>query len=319
MKWSITKAKTFAQCPRKWYYSEIMANSRTKDLLRKEAYLLKQLKSIWSWRGRVVDIVIEKQIIPRIKWNSFPSQAEVIDSAIQLMDEQLEFGKAKRYREPDMTKTKVGQTYCAFYDLEYNDNLDEQEVQKAKEDVQISLRNLLSSGFFSEIASKGLRIIAQRSLLFQFAGANISGTPDLVVFFKEEPPLIVDWKVQAFGNTEHWLQLGIYALALSRVKPHNDFPQASGEKLRDPTSFRLVEYQLLKNKLREYSIATEDILDIEDYMFFSIADISRSTRGRGYEHMNINEFQTARFPDTCARCEFRKLCLTGGQYGSDGN
>lgn len=308
MKWSFTKSRMFTKCPRKWYYSEIMASPTSRNPLRREAYLLKQLQSLHAWRGSLVDTVIEKLIIPRIKSKNLPSEDDAITFSMDLMNRQLEFGKEGKHRCRNTTKSSVGDEYCAFYDVEYNGELDEKTLHDAREDVMVSLRNLLHSDFLREIMKNSLYITAQRWINFQFENMNISCTPDLLVFFPDNPPLITDWKVQTFANADYWLQLGVYGVALSRTKPHKDFPESIETQLKDPTTFRLVEYQLLKNKQREYSISPEDVADIYDYIFRSCMEMNRLVNGKKYDRLNIDEFQTARSPEICERCKFKKLC-----------
>ncbi len=308
MRWSITRSKIFSRCQRKWYYSVIMANHKSNDPLRKEAYLLKQLQSLHAWRGSLVDSVIQKLIVPRIKSRNFPSEDEVIDFSMKLMDKQLEFGKARKHRCPNVTKSNGNGAYCAFYDLEYNGELNEQALQKARQDVAVSLRNLVHSDFLKKIMTNSSYVTAQRPLVFEFENTTISCTPDLLAFFNDAPPLIVDWKVHSFGNADSWLQLGVYAVALSRTEPHKDFPEDIQNQLKDPANVRLVEYQLLKNKRREYSISPEDIADIYDYIFRSCTEMNRLVNGKKYDKLHINQFQTARSPETCERCQFKKLC-----------
>ena len=308
MKWSITKSKMFSQCPRKWYYYEIMANARARDPLRREAYLLKQLQSLYAWRGSLVDSVIEKFIVPRMKSNNFPSEDDVISFSMSLMDKQLEFGKAKKHRCPNITKSNVGDAYCAFYDLEYNGGLDEDTLQEAREDIIVSLRNLVSSDFLRQIIESSSFFAAQRSLVFGFENMTISCTPDLITFFPDQSPLITDWKVHTFANAHSWLQLGVYAFALSKIKPHKDFPKDIQIQLGNPTKTRLVEYQLLKNQQRAYSVSSEDIADIEDYIFRSCRQMSMLVNGQKYNELDVNQFQTARSPEICGRCQFKRLC-----------
>jgi len=308
MKWSFSTSKMFLHCPRKWYYSQIAASHAAKNPLRREAFLLKQLQSVYAWRGRLVDTVIEKVIVPGIKSKNLPSQDDAITFSINLMKKQLKFGKERKFRCNNATKSSVGETYCAFYDMEYNGGLDENSVLKAKEDVIVSLRNLLRSNLIREIMEKSSYIAAQRSLIFHFEETTISCTPDLLVFFPNESPLIIDWKVHAFARADYWLQLGIYAIALSRIEPHKDFPKGIKSQLEDPTTFRLIEYQLLKNEQREYSISLEDIADIEDYIFLSCTQMNNLLNGKKFKELDIEQFRTARFPETCCKCQFRKLC-----------
>jgi len=311
MKWSITKSKMFSKCQRKWYYSEILANHKSKDPLRREAYLLKQLQSVYAWRGSLVDSIIQKLIVPRMRSKNLPSEDEVIDFSMKLMDKQLEFGKASKHRCPNVTKSNKKGEYCAFYDVEYNRGISDETLQEARQDVLTALRNLIHSDFLRQIMTDSTYVTAQRSLVFQFENTTISCTPDLLTFFNAAPPLIVDWKVHSFSNAESWLQLGVYAVALSKIEPHKDFPEGIKPQLGDPTNIRLVEYQLLKNKQREYLVSPEDIADIYDYIFTSCTEMNRLANGKKiHGSLDINQFQTARSPKTCETCQFKKICWT---------
>lgn len=294
-----------------------MANSRTKNSIRKEAYFLKQLKSIYAWRGSLVDTIIEKFIVPRINVKQLPTEDDVINFSKKLIDEQLEFGRSKKYRLPNVTKSSTEESYCAFYDVEYNGDLKEEQIQEAKSDVDISLRNLVRSDFLKELMENSKYIISQRSLIFQYADTNISCTPDLIIFNKDGSTSVVDWKVHAFANADYRLQLGIYGFALSKVKPHVDFPIESIENITDPIKINLIEYQLLKNKIRTYSIDSNDIIMIENYIFQSIIQINRIADGKKYDQLDIDQFKTAISPGICESCSFKKLCWRGGILGSN--
>jgi len=104
MKWSVTTSKMFSKCQRKWYYFSIMASPRSTDPLRREAYLLKQLQSVYAWRGSLVDLVIQKRIVPEVKDHILPSENQVLDYAVQIMDKQISFVKGYLY-----------DTFCYFY------------------------------------------------------------------------------------------------------------------------------------------------------------------------------------------------------------
>ncbi len=305
MEWSITKSKMFLKCQRKWYYYAIMANPRSNDPLRKEVYHLKQLQSIFAWRGSLVDSVIQQFIVPEIRKHNLPSEEKVLEYAFKLMENQIAFGKQKKHLCSEVIKSKAGD-YCAFYDLEYGEGLAEEDLQRAKDDVAVSLKNLVHSDFLKDIVASNLYAIAQRELIFQLdQDIKVSCTPDMIVFFKDRPPLIVDWKVHAFGNTEAWLQLGIYAIALCKAKPHKDFPNGWE---RSPSNIRVIEFQLLKNSQREYSITPEDVVDIEDYAYESSLQMKRVVNGKKYPELDASFFQTARSPSDCEKCQFRKLC-----------
>lgn len=317
MRWSYSKSKIFFQCQRKWYYMEILANARTKDTFRKEAYILKQLKSIYAWRGSVVDNVIEKFIVPKIKMRRIPSEEEVIDFSNKLIDKQLKFGRLKKYRLPEITKSVAADEYSAFFDVEYNGDLDENELLGAKNEVKVSLLNLIKSDFLKEIMENSKYIISQRPLQFQYADTSISCTPDLLIFYENRAPSIIDWKVHAFANADYRLQLGIYGFALSRINPHKDFPKDSLEIMKNPTEIQFIEYQLLKNKIRNYYLDSNDFIIIENYIYQSITQINRLINGGKFEQLDINQFKTALSPNLCESCSFKKICWRGDIFESN--
>jgi len=305
--WSISKSKLFTKCQRKWYYQTIVASPTSNDPLRKQAYQLKQLQSISAWRGSIVDRVIQHFIVPQIKRHTAPSEESVLEYAKGLMDKQIAFGKDKKHLCGDVSKSS-SEDYCAFFDLEYGTCLEQDKIAVAEQEVCTALKNLLSSSFLKAIVEENLYVIAQREVGYPLVeGVQISCTPDMVVFYKDKAPLIADWKVHVFGTTEAWLQLGIYAVALYKAKPHKDFP-SNGFKIQSPTEVRMVEFQLLKNSPREYSISNEDVADIEDYAFASASQMKKLGNCSKYPDIDPTAFQTTRSPQDCEKCQFKKLC-----------
>ena len=309
MRWSVIKSKIFSRCQRKWYYYELVAHARTKDDVRREAYFLKQLQSISAWRGSLVDTVIHTFITPRLLSHTLPNENETLEYALNLMKSQISFGKERKHRSRALTKSNSGNSYCAFYDLEYDGELKEGCLQNAEREIVSALKNLLSSELLRNIAETNQYVISQRSLSFSpFEDVRVVCVPDMVVFFEDKSPLIIDWKVHFFGNSDAWLQLGIYSIALSQVTPHKDFPANFSELKGNASQIDLVEFQLLKNVERKYSITEQDVLDIEDYILRSIIQMRNLVNGRSFNELDVNSFQTARNPQTCSRCQFKKLC-----------
>jgi len=309
MRWSVSKSKIFSRCQRKWYYYELVAHARANDDVRREAYFLKQLQSISAWRGSLVDTVIHNFITPRLLSHTLPNENETLEYALNLKKSQISFGKERKHRNPALTKSNSGISYCAFYDLEYDGELKEGCLQNAEREIVSALKNLLSSELLKNIAETNQYVISQRSLSFSpFEDVRVVCVPDMVVFFEDKAPLIIDWKVHFFGNSDAWLQLGIYSIALSQVTPHKDFPASFSELKGNASQIDLVEFQLLKNIQRKYSITEQDVLDIEDYILRSIIQMRNLVNGRSFNELDVNSFQTARNPQTCSRCQFKKLC-----------
>ena len=63
MDWSISKAKLFQSCQRRWYFTSIARWNAKKEPIKREAYLLKSLQTVQGWRGSLVDKIIEKKIL----------------------------------------------------------------------------------------------------------------------------------------------------------------------------------------------------------------------------------------------------------------
>jgi hypothetical protein len=307
IEWSISKSKLFQKCQRKWYYYTLVASGTSTDPLRKQAHQLKQLQSISAWRGSIVDNVIQHCIVPEIRKHNLPSREAVLRYGNDLIERQISFGKQKKHLDNNICKSSCTD-FCAFFDLEYGTCLDEGKLETAKQEVAISLQNLLNSNFIQAMADENLYVIAQRELSYSLEdGVQVSSTPDIVVFFKDKAPLIADWKVHVFGTTEAWLQLGIYAVALFKTKPHKDFPTEAFQ-IKSPTEIRMVEYQLLKNYQRNYSLSVEDVADIEDYAFETATQMKSLVNGKKYPLIEVNLLQTTRSPQDCDKCGFKKLC-----------
>lgn len=308
MVWSVSKGRVFNQCQRKWLYYEKVASATSKDPLRKEVHQLKQLQSVSAWRGSLVDTVIESTFVPKLRNNKVPERDEVFSFADDLIKKQLKFGRAEKHKEEGITKSRAGSDYCAFYDIEYNDGLQESPLQEAKQEIKTALSTLLDSDLIKNIAVENDYVISQRSMRFNLEGIPVTSTPDMVVFYEKRAPMIIDWKVHSFGNSDAWLQLGIYSLALSRINPHKDFPDAFKESKANPEKITLLEYQLLKNVQRKYSVNSDDILDIEDHIFRSANEMNNLLTGFQIDDIDFSLFKTAYRPSTCSRCQFTKFC-----------
>ncbi|RLI97246.1 MAG: hypothetical protein DRO96_01080 [Candidatus Aenigmatarchaeota archaeon] len=310
MIWSVSKSAMFKQCPRKWYYSQVMASRGIKNAERRQVYLLNQLQSAYAWRGNIVDKTISDYVVPFMNRNTCPNQHGVIAYAMQLMEKQLAFAKERTFANPATTKTASGDKYCALYEIEYGKEINEELLESLRQEIKTALNNFLGSELIKELTNSTAYLVTQRSLRFKYADNSVTCTPDLIAFYDDKSPLIVDWKVHAFGIKQYWLQLGIYALALSLVTPHRDFTNYNHSKI--PTQTRLLEYQLLSNQQREYSLNDEDIIELEDYMYQSIEDMNRLVDGKKYGHVDMEKFRTAQSPSTCSRCNFRKVCWEDG-------
>lgn len=301
MKWSFSKSKIFLTCQRKWFFNEYVARWNAKDDFRKEAHTLKQLYSRFAWRGKIVDDIIEKKIVPELSINNLPDFEDIERNVEELIKKQYNYAKSKRYRKDGETKQKAGENFCALKEIEFEKGISENDLYLVKEDIFNSLNNLLQSKLIKEIKGESCQLFSQKRLNFKFNNdVNIVCIPDLIVIYKEHPPLIIDWKVHQFANSEARMQLFTYAYVYYNVSEDN--PNLN--KIED---IKLIEYQLLKNYLWEYSINPEDILETEDHIFDTSSEMKNLIRDRSYDQINLSELKTATSPRVCYNCNFKKL------------
>jgi len=305
MRWSFSAASTFLQCQKKWYYDTKVANSTDSNPNRREAFRLAQLLNVAAWRGKLVDQVISSFIVPRISSGEGLDKEQVLNYADTLFEEQLRRANESPHGENGQSTDES----LRFYELEYDTGVSDQAIEKARAEVKASLTNFLDSSLLRELTSNGQKLIAQRPLQFKFAGAAVIGMPDLIVFYRDRPPIIVDWKVHASMHKEHRLQLCIYGLALARAKPHKDFPSEWLDSIKDPTKVKLVEYQLLHNRIIDYTITQDDIVDVEDYIYTTSTRMQNLIDGvKDLPEQAVMHLPTAHYSSACEMCNFKKPC-----------
>src|SRR2546430_7046837 len=119
MIWSFSEGRLFRKCQRQWYFSKRLASATSKDPLRREAYLLSKLSSIHAWRGKVVDQVIEKIIVPCIQSRSKVTLQSAKQAADQLFDTQLDFALNHSVMKPGFKASEHENDMAAFFVMQY--------------------------------------------------------------------------------------------------------------------------------------------------------------------------------------------------------
>jgi PD-(D/E)XK nuclease superfamily len=309
MRWSYSASRSFKQCQRQWFFKNIVASARSKDTFRRRVYLLSKLQSISAWRGKIVDHVISETIIPSVNRKIRITLKDAKTRARWLFDNQLAFAKRHPISDPNLRVSKEGDRFALFHVMEYAGEIPEQELQVAWQEIETALSNLFVLGDMKELLKSSSYIVAQRALQFTLMDdVTALAYPDLVAFRNGSAPVIVDWKVHTFGQSDAWLQLAIYAIALSRCTPHSDFP--SGFKV-EPTKAKLHEAQLLTNAVREHVLDEDHITEAEEYIIASAYEMSCLTDGKDYADLEIDDFRPALHAESCQRCAFRAICWEG--------
>jgi hypothetical protein len=303
--WSLSAAKTFKKCQRQWYYKNCLGNGKAKDPLRRKAYLLSKLHSISSWRGSIVDSVISEVIVPILRAKKIPSLIVAQRKATELFERQLKFARQHPLHQPGFSPSKWGSDFAVFHCMEYGGEIPETEIKKAKAEIDQALANLFTMPDVWSKLRKAQYLVAQRPLSFSHTGETVRAVPDIIAFYSNEPPLIIDWKVHFSGVYRAWKQLGIYALALTRGKPHKDFPKLSQWEVTD---LQLWEVQLLTNKIRRYQLDEVRIAEIDNFMAESISAMQLIVGDSKKSTLAPMEFLTASSPETCQFCNYQSIC-----------
>lgn len=308
MIWSYSTSRMFARCQRQWCFKCHVANANaTKQPLAREAYILSKLQSIHAWRGDIVDSIVGNKIVPALEHGWELNERHILRSARSLFEQRLAFANAHRVREAGMTRKLGAEAFAALYAIEYDEPISELDLECAWNDVEKSLNNFLSMGELCNLLGRASKLVSQRPLMFHYYRMQVRAVPDLIAFFADEPPLIVDWKVNAFGSRIHRRQLATYALALAHCQSqHKDFPTLTTEFL--PMDFKLFEVQLLHKQIHEYQLTAADVEDAENYIAQSMTEMTYADGGNSRPHFDPYEYPVAFYAETCERCSFRKIC-----------
>jgi len=307
MKWSFSQHKAFKRCQRQWFYRSILANARAKDETRREARRLSKLMTVWAWRGKLVDAVLSDSVMPGIAAGRRVTVDQALAEARRMFEAQRQSGL--RVAGPHQNCGANG-AFAGFVEVEYQQPFAEGAFESAWEDIERSIRNCFENTSLLDQVRAARRVITQRILSFSHDGASVIAVPDVICFFEDEPPLIVDWKVNRNPVRDFWLQLATYAIALTRCKPHKDWPPLPSAIT--PCDVRLAEVQLLTHGVREHVVSEEDIVQVSDLIYWSFQDMMLACGGQtSAKALRAEAFDTAIFPGPCRTCQFRKLCSGG--------
>ena len=306
MRWSLSSSKTFRRCQRQWFFKMCLASPKAKDPVRRSAYLLGKLQSLAAWRGSLIDSVIAREVVPALQWGRAISTNAILAEARRLFDLQLVTARAHPLRQPDRTVASFGDSYAALHCVEYSDGPRDEELETTWGEIAAALTNLLGMTQLLDHLRQSSRLIAGRSLQFSCCGMTVQAVPDLIAFFPGRPPLLIDWKAHVTGTGDAWLQLAIYAIALTQCEPHKDFPSSPADW--SPEALELLEVQLLLNRTRRHVLDEADVIDADAYIADSATSMLMALDGKKGSETRQDDFPTATFDGACNWCPFRKIC-----------
>jgi len=303
--WTVSEAKSINRCQRQWFFQYRFRSAlATKVPDRREAYVLSTFQTVDQWRGSVVDLAIKEVVVPALNLRQELWPADLLRQADELFDRQLAFARANRTREADMAKSHAPNEFAALLVVEEDGSISDAEIDRARGDVHAALRNLTKIPGLREMLRSARRVVAQNTYHFKFRGESLKVVPDLVVFYHDRPPLIIDWKVHFFGLRDARTQLLIYAMGLARSG------KAGGTATRGWLETELVtmEVQLLTGVARSFSLDANAVREVEEYIDSSMRAISRVGEGKEWNEIDLSELGGPLGDDGCENCGFKPLC-----------
>jgi hypothetical protein len=301
MIWSFSSARTFMGCQRRWFFKNRLASATAADPLRREAYVLSKVQSLQAWRGNIVDDVMNDVLVPGLNRGLDVTVGRLLQYARNQFDARLR--NAIGGTGPD-TIDRLRKGGVLFWTAVYGGEHTAEQRAQAWNDIETSIRGVYGMPTVRALMRGATVRFAQRALQFPFGDVNVRAVPDVIAFYGDESPTIVDWKVNTGRARDYRLQLALYSLALSRTKPHRDFPAASGKPL-EPTQVRVFEAQLLRASEYEYSITDADVADVEDLIASTATEMRLLADDPS---VTLNDLDSTRWPNLCSTCEFRRLC-----------
>lgn len=314
MNWSFSSAKTFERCPRQWFFRQVVAHHAAKDPLRREAYLLTKIDSVWSWRGRLVDDMITERVVPGLSAGQPPNLSTLMVAAKERFDTQLEFASTHALRD-DGLRPSQHHDFLALRETEAATSLSADDLEKAWQDIEKALANLLDMSDLLERLGKAFLLFPQRGLSYRRVLADgepltVRAVPDLIAFFPDAPPLIVDWKVHTHARGSFADQLAGYALALVATAGKWGLPRLKGWTASD---IQLLEVQLLVREQRHHMLSAEAFEALTRYQLDSGTRMRELVAGKKQGDRNPYTVITTTDLSTCRGCVFRSLCWDGEQ------
>lgn len=288
------------RCPRQFFLQHKAAWHSTRDPARKEAFLLKQVKTLELWQGTLVHRAIELHVVPALQEDGEVDWARVVDAAARMARRQWDFSAARRYREAGMTKNAAGDDYCALAGHEPGTTASDEDFDRTVETVRSALTNLSTmSPLWEEVRGRG-KYWPELEVRVDYDIAHVEAYIDLLFFRGYGKPTIVDWKIsESNGGGDADLQTAVYAWALCR------HPKWAVTR---PEDCVLLEVQLLRNTVLHHRADQATFDALENRIYRSVDEMRAMGFGEKYDIANLENYEFAENPNNCAFCSVRSLC-----------
>jgi len=294
--WSKSRDEEFRECQRKYFYDRYASwGGWEKSAAReaRQAYVLKNLKNRWAWKGETVHHIIENVLKSARIDKSIPLEA-ALDELTQTMRRDYKSSKAKKNWEDPKKNT-------GLFEHEYEKPISDDVWKKVHDSSAGCLKNFYGSELYKELLAddKDQWLMIEDLEEFDFEGAKIFVKLDFARR-KDERIEIYDWKTGKEENGgEPTVQIGAYAIyAMQKWKAPLEGLKAYLFNLSNPAP--RPQEQILTESLIEKTKAT--MRGSIEAMSAMLEDVSK----------NIPKpRENFKFTDNtrlCDFCNFYKIC-----------
>jgi hypothetical protein len=305
--WSFSTDRRMRRCPRQLFFADLAAWHNARDPLRRESFLLGQLKSMEAWRGLIVHQTIQTLVVPYWQNRRPVPWDEVICGARSLAERQFQFSLKRRYRETGMSKKKAQGDYTALFSHEFGVPIPEGQLEATLNSVEIALRNLSKLTDFLRHLEGRNYYRPEVALSSEYNGARIKGQIDLLFGRSYGQYGVVDWKdYETASGSDARLQMSLYAWLLCR---NQSWP------VSDPKNIELWEVKLGEPGAAIcHTIDKTSFDELEDFMYRSTENLRALCGDGAYEPNDLENFPHTENPNSCRFCSYRNICREPEQW-----
>lgn len=206
--WSKSRDEEFHDCARKYFYSRYASWGgweRGAPSEARQAYILKNIKNRWAWKGETVHHVVEHVLKSLRAGTSLPFET-ALRHLTETMRRDWRQSKDKKYREEP--KRTLG-----LFEHEYEKDVPDSTWKKIHDEAAQCLGNFYGSEFYRQLLEddKGSWLVIEDLQEFDFEGARVYVKLDFARR-AQEGIQIYDWKTGKDDGSAATVQIGTYAL-----------------------------------------------------------------------------------------------------------
>jgi len=298
--WSKSRDEQFRECPRRYYYDKYASWGgwdASAPAEARMAYILKNLKNRWAWKGETVHHVLE-DVMKALRLGQVLPKEEALARLTESMRRDYRSSKAKKYLEDP--KNRVG-----LFEHEYEKPVGDAVWKKIHDEAAGCVEHFFGARLYGELKSDDKKNWLAIEDLEEFECCGAKTYVKLDFARKKDGVIeIYDWKT---GKTdkEASVQMGAYAIYAT-------------EKWRTGLgNIRAFLFNVSEESpsVREQVLSEQLIEDTRKFIAESIAGMKALLAD---PDKNIpkpeSEFPYAANEKLCSFCSFYKICkkYTGG-------